>query len=183
MPYDRDGKYMSLDAAIEAFLPIAFEQLVRTAKVYNAVITYKELAQAVKDATGIRYDAQLYWVGKLLGPLVWRCVEQDLPPLTALVVHAQGTVGTGYSEVLEALGLPMPEDPEALEDHAAAARLECYRYYGAELPPGGGEPSLTPAVRAAREAKRAKARAEAPPELCPIHFVTLPVTGVCDMCD
>lgn len=183
MPYDRDGNYMSQDAAIEAYLPIAFDELVRTAKVYNAVITYKELAEAVKDATGIRYDAQLYWVGKLLGPIVWRCVEEGLPPLTALVVHAAGTVGAGYSEVLEASGLPITEDPDALEDHAAAGRLECYRHYGAKLPPGGGEPNLTPRVKAARDAKRAKARAEAPPKLCPIHFVTLSVTGVCDMCD
>lgn len=183
MPYDKDGNFMLLNATIEQFVPVAFDELVATAKVYNAVITYKELAQSVKDATGIRYDAQLYWVGKLLGPVVWRCANEGLPPLTALVVHAEGTVGAGYSEVFEAAGLPAPSDPDALEDHAAAARLECYRYYGAPLPADGGVPSLTPRVRAARQARNAKAKAEEPPKLCLTHFLTLPANGVCDLCD
>ncbi len=148
MPYDKDGEYMSLDAAIKAFLPVAFDELVRTAKVYNAVITYKELAQKVKEATGIRYDAQLYWLGKLLGPLVARCAREGLPPLTSLVVHADGTVGSGYREVLEVAGEQVPDNLDLLDDHAAAARLECYKFFGADLPPGGGVPTLTPQARA-----------------------------------
>jgi hypothetical protein len=143
----------------------------------------KELAQVVKDATGIRYDAQLYWLGKLLGPLVARCAEEGLPPLTALVVHAEGTVGAGYREVLEVAGEPVPDDLEALDDHAAVARLECYEFFDAELPPDGGRPTLTPRVKASREYKRAQAKLEEPPKLCPTCFTVLPMTVRCDHCE
>lgn len=173
---------MSLDAAIEAFLPVAFEELVSTAKVYNAVITYKELAQKVKEATGIRYDAQLYWIGRLLGPLVARCAEEGLPPLTSLVVHTDGTVGAGYREVLEVAGETVPNDLDALDDHAALARLECYKFFGAKLPPDGGQPTLTPRAKAARDYKRAQAKRDEPPKVCPTCFTVLPATGICDNC-
>jgi hypothetical protein len=182
VPYDKDGNYMSLDAAIDVFLLVAFDELVRTAKVYNAVITYKELAQKVKEATGIRYDAQLYWLGRLLGPLVARCAKEGLPPLTSLVVHAEGTVGAGYREVLEVAGEPVPDDLDVLDDHAALARLECYKFFGAELPPGGGKPTLTPRAKAARDYKRAQAKRDEPPKVCPTCFTVLPATGICDNC-
>lgn len=182
MPHDRDGIYMSLDAAIDEFLPIAFDELVKTARVYNAVVTYKELAQSVKEATGIRYDAQLYWLGRLLGPLVARCAKEGLPPLTSLVVHADGTVGAGYREVLEVAGQSATDDLDALDDHAASARLECYKFFGAELPTGGGIPTLTPQARAARDYKRALAKRDEPPRVCPTCFTVLPTTGMCDNC-
>lgn len=185
MPYDKDGKFMSLAAALDQLVPVGFEELKRTAKTYNAYVTYKELGDAAKAATGIRYDASYRWVGKLLGPIVWRCREEGLPPLTSLVVHADDhSVGEGYDEVLRAADLPVPEGPDKLaelDDHAAESRLECYRYFGAELPPGGGVPTLTPKIKASREAR--KATAPKPLRFCPVHNIALPATGRCDECD
>ncbi|HKP42106.1 hypothetical protein [Mycobacterium sp.] len=176
---------MSLAAALEQLVPVAFEKLKQTAKTYNAFVTYKELGDAAKEATGIRYDATYRWVGKLLGPIVWRCKEEGLPPLTSLVVHADDhSVGEGYDEVFRAAGLPVPEGSDKiaqLDDHAAASRLECYRHFGAELPPDGGVPTLTPKIKAARDAsKSSKPR---PLQFCEIHNIALPATGRCDECD
>jgi hypothetical protein len=190
MPYDRDGKFLSLNEAMKYWLPVAFDKLVEVAKTYDAYITYKDLGDHVMEITGISYGATYRWVGKLLGPIVHRCVRDGLPPLTSLVVHQDDqSVGEGYDENFRALGIPVPtsEDLEAklaiLDDHAAASRLECYKFFGAELPPGGGVPTLTPRIRAARDAKRAKAKAEERRPVCPIHFIELPVSGVCEMCD
>lgn len=74
------------------------------------------------------------------------------------------------------------ETIEELDDHAARTRLECYRYFGADIPPGGREPTLTPKVKKTRELKKAKARAEAPPKVCAVHNLVLPVSGVCCEC-
>lgn len=124
-------------------------------------------------------------MGSLLGPIVRRCKEEGWPPLTALVVPADDhSVGAGYEEVLRAAGEPIPEGEDKLaelDEHAPAARLDCYRHFGAELPEDGGVPTLTPRVKAARQAKKA---AEPKPEkLCPIHHLVLPSSGRCDQCD
>jgi hypothetical protein len=70
--------------------------------------------------------------------------------------------------------------------HAAVERLRCYRHFGAVLPPGGGEPALTPPVaalraRAADRARRARYAASGPAR-CPTCNLVLPVTGSCDTC-
>jgi hypothetical protein len=125
-------------------------------------------------------------VGKLLGPIVWRCKDEGLPPLTSLVVHADDhSVGEGYDENFRATGLPVPEGPDKiakLDDHAAAGRLECYRYFGAELPEGGGVPTLTPKIKAAREQRRRKEPPKRGP-VCPVHFIELPLSGRCERCE
>lgn len=187
MPYDKDGNSVSLADAMELYVPFAFEKLKETAKTYGAFMTYKELGDYVKTSTGIGYDATYRWVGGLLGPIVWMCVEQHLPPLTSLVVHSDDqSVGEGYAENFRALGLPVPEGPgklDVLDDHAARSRFECYRFFGAEIPPEGGGPMLTPRIKAARDARKLKAKAEAPPKLCPVHRTVLPATGRCDDCE
>ena len=190
MPYDNDGNRYKLDAAMEQWIPIAIERLVDVANTYDGYITYKDLGNHVMAATGIMYDATYRWVGGLLGPIVWHCIEKGWPPLTSLVVHQDDqSVGEGYDENFRALGISVPSSDDLaaklaiLDDHAAASRLECYKFFGAELPPGGGLATLTPKIRAARDAKRAKAKAEAPPKLCPVHNIALPATGRCDECD
>jgi hypothetical protein len=121
---------------------------------------------------------------------------------STMCVTAEGTVGNGYRAVIAAEKSQDTDEShdddapagdegvdegsesfEQLDDHAARTRLDCYRYFGASLPPGGGEPTLTPQAKAARDWKRAQAKLAEPPKVCPIHYVTLPVTGVCDLCE
>ncbi len=181
MPHDRDGNYVKMVDALEKWIPVAFDRLVEVAKTYNGFITYKELTNAVQEATGVTHKAVLSnWSGSLLEPIVIRCRRENLPPLTALCVKEDGTVGDGYRAVLREAGLPIPTDLAELDDHAAIARLQCHQFFGAALPPGGGEPTLTPRARAARERK--KVTEPQPPKLCPIHFIQLPATGICDSC-
>ncbi len=42
---------------MRAWTPIALEELIATARTYNAVVTYKELALRVQDASGTRTRA------------------------------------------------------------------------------------------------------------------------------
>lgn len=181
---------MSLNQAMKYWHPVAYDRLQEVAKTYNAYITYKDLGDHVMEVTGITYGATYRWVGKLLGPIVHRCIKDGYPPLTSLVVHQDDhSVGEGYDENFRALGIPVPPKTDMatklaiLDEHAAVARFQCYRYFGAELPAGGGEPTLTPKIRAARDAKIAKAKAEQPRPVCPTHFIELPVSGVCEMCN
>ncbi|WP_064635219.1 hypothetical protein [Mycolicibacterium vaccae] len=184
MPKDQNGRSISVAAAMEQWGPVAFQALVSTARTYNGYITYKDLTVLVQEATHITYGALVQnWVGNILGYVLDRAVREGLPPLTSLCVSAEGTVGKGYAEVLRAYGRSIPDGVEHLDDHAAVDRLECYRYYGADLPPGGGEPTLTPKAKAAREWKRARAREAEPPKFCPECFLTLPMTGRCDGCE
>lgn len=188
MPYRADGSYLSVNDALAIWHPVAIDTLQQTAKKYGAFVTYKDLAEHVKATTGITYDAKYYWVGALLGTVVVRCHKEGWPALSSLVVHTDDqSVGEGYAEVLRVTGETVPEGLDRagrlafLDDHAAAARFECYTFFGAELPEGGGGPVLTPRITAARRFKKA-AEAE-PAPLCPIHRTTLPKTGICDDCD
>lgn len=182
MPQDREGNQVRMASALEQWVPVAIDRLTEVAKTYNGYITYKQLTGAVQETTGITHNGGIQnWSGQLLEPIVLHCHRKALPPLTALCVHADGTVGIGYRAVLREAGEPIPETLGELDDHAAAARLDCYRFFGAELPAGGGEPTLTPKVRAARDRK--KAAEPVPPKLCPSHYTQLPVTGICSECD
>jgi hypothetical protein len=97
--------------------------------------------------------------------------------LSSLCVHGDGTIGDGYAEaVIENYGFA----PADIEMHAAEERLRCYQFFGADLPPGGGVPALTPQV-AARRAWAAGQRPQ-PQNLCPSCHIALPVSGICDDC-
>ena len=170
--------------ALDAWEPFAIALLMETAKRYNGFVTYTELSHAVQTRSGITHKGLLTnWIGGLLQRVIYHCRDNDLPHLSSLCVTADGTVGTGYSNVPLLLGDVESTSLDQLDDHAARMRLECYRYFGAELPPGGGEPTLTPKAKAAREWKFAQAKMARPPEICPVHFITLPATGRCDECD
>ncbi|WP_082963502.1 hypothetical protein [Mycolicibacterium peregrinum] len=184
MPYSNDGGFVSMNDALDAWEPIAIEVLMDTAKKYNAFVTYTELSNAVQTRSAIGHKGLLTnWIGSLLQRVIYHCRDNDIPHLSALCVIADGTVGNGYRNVPHLLGDVESLSLDQLDDHAARTRLECYRYFGAELPPGGGEPMLTPKAKATREWKRNQAKSAEPLKLCPIHFTTLPVTGVCDQCD
>jgi hypothetical protein len=183
VPYDKDRRFVSMNDALDAWEPYAIALLVETAKHYSRFVTYKQLGDAVQGQSGIRHDGLLTnWIGSLLGRVIGHCVKEEVPQLSALCVKEDGTVGEGYRHAalihaeLDAVSL------DQLDDHAARTRLECYRYFGAELPPGGGEPTLTPRAKAARDYKKAMAKLDEPPKVCPTCFVVLPVTGICDNC-
>jgi hypothetical protein len=161
----------------------AYEVLTEVAGRYHAVITYRDLGRQLQEASGVRTSALLHnWIGSVLGKVVHEAHRRGDPPLTTLVVHADdGMVGVGYREVLELAGEPPIEDERERERHAAAARLTCYRRFGADLPDGGGVPALAPRYEAALA--RQRSRMEPPPRpSCPNCYLQLPATGVCDSC-
>jgi hypothetical protein len=67
------------------------------------------------------------------------------------------------------------------ENHAATARLACYRHFGAALPPGGGAPAFAPRLQESIARRRSRSGGT-PPQMCPTCFLQLPATGVCDSC-
>ena len=173
-----DGAGVAFGDARRLWASAARETLIDVARRYHAYITYGELAEQVQQRSGVRTRSQLRnWIGKVLADVVQDCHHRGEPPLTALCVHQDQSVGDGYAYVLHVAGLPVPED---LDAHAAEARLECHRFFGAQLPTDGGRPALPPAVVAAR---RRAARAVTPPAaICPSCFTVLPKTGRCDTC-
>ncbi|CAL9422180.1 hypothetical protein [Streptomyces sp. enrichment culture] len=168
--------------AREAWAREAYVVLADVARSYHAVITYKELAQEIQQRTGIHTKALLQnWIGSVLGRVVHEAHRRGDPPLTALVVRGHdGMVGDGYKEVLKVAGEPPVEDVLEREQHAAEARLRCYRHFGATLPVEGGVPALAPRYQALIDRRRT--RTEKPPPVCGTCFMQLPSTGVCDSC-
>ncbi|BBX48044.1 hypothetical protein GCM10009641_09120 [Mycobacterium cookii] len=184
MPYDKDGSFVSMNDALDAWEPQAVSLLLDTAKKYNGFVTYKQLAEAVQQQSEIRHDGLLTnWIGSVLGRVVDHCVKEEIPPLSSLCVKEDGTVGDGYRHVLLARGEVVDMEYDQLDDHAAKMRLECYRHFGAYLPAGGGVPTLTPKAKAANDYKKAQAKLDEPPKLCPTCYTVLPMTGKCDNCE
>ena len=182
--------------------------LLEAAGRYRATVTYKMLATAVQEASGITTTQLMHqWIGDVLGLVTDECQSRGEPLLSSLCISAQGSVGQGYAEAVEHARGSRPDDPD---DHAANERLSCYRHWEAEgLPRDGGTPlrtaHFTPARKApARKAPvrkpaatraasprkmtgRPTAAAEATPpkpvQLCPRCFTAVPASGICDYCD
>jgi len=177
-----DSPSLAPDAARSSWAEAAREQLIDTARRYQAVTTYKELGEGVQQRSGIRTE-QLphYWIGDVLLRVARDCAARNEPNLSSLCVNAAGSVGDGYRlSVLEATG-HAPTDPDR---HAAHVRLECYRHFGAvDLPAGGGAPALTPRLAAARTRSRKAAQEARPVETCPSCHLALTSSGVCNNCD
>jgi hypothetical protein len=156
----------------------ARQALISTAGRYHAYITYGELAEIVQRETGVVTSLPMHqWLGGVLGAGADDCVQRGEPPLTALCVRENETVGPAYRQSIARSGQPVPDD---LDEHAAQARLECYRYFGAEVPPDGGRAALTKKVSDAR--RRAARLNPTPAAVCPTCFTQLPFTGRCDAC-
>jgi hypothetical protein len=155
--------------AIAAWALVAREELQRTAGNYHATITYSELAEAVQVGTGIRTKRLLqHWIGHVLGAVAASCHGKSEPLLSSLCVNAEGSVGPGYEvALLQTYGPPAPQD---LDRHAAEERLQCHRYFGAEMPTAGGVAALTPKLAQQRARARQKQLAEAPRDVCPNCF-------------
>lgn len=157
----------------------AHDQLLSTASTYQAVITYKELAELVQRVSGVRTEMlMMHWIGSVLEDVARRCIAQDQPPLTSLCVHQDGTIGDGYAKAARLSGIEVNGDIELL---AAEHRLECYRRYATDLPPDGGQPTLTRQV-ADRRNRTAPGRPEPVVVMCPNCQIQLPRSGACGYC-
>jgi hypothetical protein len=104
----------------------------------------------------------------------------DEPPLTALCVRQDGTIGPGYERAPKSV---VDEPGEDIEYYAAEHRLLCYRKYALDLPADGGVPALTKAEADRRRAKSAQARSNAPKAFCPKCNLELLPSGRCGSCE
>lgn len=182
-------------------------RLEEVAREYHAVIGYAELADWVQQRSRIRTRQQ---PGQWMPDVLFRTMQDNRdrrePFLASLCVDASGHVLANYPGCVQYLrGGAEPADPDG---HAARERLDCYRWFGAELPEGGGEPGPAPrpvrrggvagsstggtvrrAPRArasgepARPARPRVARTDVVPAICPRCFMALPASGQCDTCD
>lgn len=170
------------DVARAAWAVSAREVLVDAAQQYRAVVTQRELADAAKARTGIHTTTRTQsWVGDVLTLVARDCAERNEPNLSSLCVDATGSVGDSYTATLLAISGESPADPER---HAAAIRLECYQHFGApDLPADGGLAALTPKLQASRARSRKAAVAARPINMCPVCFMSIPVTGICVNCE
>ena len=109
----------------EAARPI----LIRTAQRYRAMISYKDLAAQMQEATGITTRQPMqHWMADVLDRVARDCAERNEPNLAALAVNAQGSVGAAYaSTVLDTRG----EEIGDADDHAARERLACHTFFDA----------------------------------------------------
>jgi hypothetical protein len=193
---------VTVDAWAEAARPVLLEAAGR----YRATVSYKRLADAVQEGSGIEASLPMHrWIGDVLRRVTDDCQSRGEPLLSSLCITAQGSVGQGYADAVERARGTRPADPD---DHAAHERLACYRHWEAEgLPRDGGTPlrtahftpvrkaaSRTPTPRKPAAPKAPKPRTvgprkatPAPPaaatKLCPTCFTEVPASGICDYCD
>ncbi|MDO5670120.1 MAG: hypothetical protein Q4G50_08965 [Corynebacterium sp.] len=175
-PTKRVDWQLAKDAWAEAALP----ELERVAGSYAASITYTDLAERVQQVTGYRTKVLLAnWIGQVLEVVLRRTLEEDLPPLTSLVVHKDtGGVGDGYYNRDHAQG--SINDPGLLQRIAAQDRLACYRAYCSDVP-ADAAPQMTE-LFAERQARSTRRQDPPPERVCPTCRYVLPLAGVCDFC-
>jgi hypothetical protein len=178
----RDASEVGQEAAHAAWAEAAREELMETAARYHEMTTFKELAAAVQQRSGIRTSRPPhYWIADVLDRVTRDCAAREEPLLSALAVNADASVGEAYGAAVEAVTGTRPADADG---HAAEQRLECHRFWeAADLPSHGGTKALAPRLAAARARARKKHHAEKPAALCPTCQMALPATGVCDTCD
>ena len=184
----------------------ARERLVEAAQDYRSAVTAAELADFVQRRSVIRSTSSTTsWLGDVLLRVATDCADRGEPLLSALCIDGRGRVGASYATSLRVLRGVTPDDVDA---QAAEERLACHRHFGADLPEGGGEPTVfitqpAPRERAQRapraprtpraatgpatRTRTATPKAAPPPPkpvaTCPVHFTVLPPSGVCDYCD
>lgn len=199
--------------ALDEWAEAAYEALVEVAGRFGAFITYAELAARAQADVGITTRAPVrLWIEALQARVTERCQEAGEPPLVALMVAHDQTVGAGYAYAVDVAELPIPAN---LDVHAAAARFACYLHFGATVP-ADAVPQLTPKLEEVRRASAAKVpkvrplkskgrvvkarpsvapkpassaklSASAKPEprqakLCPNCFTEVAATGICGYC-
>lgn len=182
-PSGTPHRIVTPSAGLQAWTKHAYDVLVETAGRYNAVITYSDLAEQVQARSGLRTTSPQHgWIGQVLALIAHQNHRKDEPPLTALVVHKHdGQVGKGYDEVLRVAGLKPIDDPVDRENHAAAARLDCYRRWCPDVP-DDAKPTLARRVRSAPAARREKTAEVRRGGVCPTCFMEMPLSGDCPNC-
>jgi hypothetical protein len=177
-PEEAEEVEVPIDEATAMWVVHARQALISTAGRYHGYITYDELAEIVQEKAGVVTTLPTHqWLGAVLGAVADDCAARGEPALTALCVRKDETEGPAYRRGVTRTGAAAPDD---LDEHAAEARLECYRYFGAAIPAGGGRAALTPKVSEAR--RRAARLNPTPAAVCPTCFTQLPFTGRCDAC-
>lgn len=176
----RTASDVGVEESRDAWAEQARVALLEVASRYNAVLTYKELGGIVQKESGIHTSQLLHnWIGDVLGRVAVDGVERNEPMLASLCVDSNGSVGKPYLVAMAAIGEEIVGDAD---DHAAKERLRCYEAFGADLPSGGGSPTLTPRLSAARTRERKARAADKPANVCPNCNMAVPATGVCDNC-
>jgi hypothetical protein len=165
-------------AWVEAARPI----LVTAAGKYRATLTYKELADAVQEDSGIHTKVlRQRWITDVLAGVARNCQAAGEPLLSSLCVNADGSNGPSYGPtVAEVRGEDAATDPDW---QGAEERLACYKAFGATLPSHGGTPALTPQMAGRRERAAVKAMENRPQPVCPTCFLRLPASGPCHNCE
>jgi hypothetical protein len=59
VPYDKDGRFVCMNDALDAWEPFGVALLMDTAKEYNSFVTYKQLADTVQAQSGVTHDGLL----------------------------------------------------------------------------------------------------------------------------
>ncbi len=154
-PAPRDASEVGSTAARTAWAEAAREVLLEAAGRYRALVNFKPLADAVQEASGVTTTMPMHqWLGGVLERVGRECDSRGEPLLSSLCVSVQGSVGSGYADVVEQLRGTRPADPDG---HAAEERLACYRHWQAEgLPRDGGTPLRTAHFAPARKAAARK---------------------------
>lgn len=162
--------------AIAAWTEAAVPILETVASHYTGSVTYEQLAEQLFETTGVRTKMLLSnWIGKVLGPVQGTTLAEDKPPLTSLVVTADGAVGKGYINHAHRHGFTADFERQ---EAAASDRLECYRVYCDHVPEDA-RPHMT-ALYLAKHTRQPKAVVQ--PKICPTCSMMLPVSGQCDDC-
>jgi hypothetical protein len=109
---ETDGSAISRETAMRAWRKVAHLHLSELAGTAHATLTQDELATHVQERTGIHTSiATGRWMAPLLTATAQLCRERREPPLTTLVVQANGTVGPAYDVVLQLQLLPPHRRP------------------------------------------------------------------------
>ena len=179
--------------------------LLEAAGRYRALVTYKQLAAAVQESTGVTTTQPVHqWIGDVLGRVTDDCQSRGEPLLSSLCVSVQGSVGQGYADAVEhargsARPIPTSTPPTNAWSAIATGRppdspgTAAPRY----APPTSSRcadplrPSLLLAERrnlprrppAQTVPPRAAPAVEPAARLCPTCFTEMPASGVCDYCD
>lgn len=197
-----DGTAVWFNTALDAWIPLAYDELLAVATTYRKVVVHEDLADHVQELSGVATRVEVStWIGKLLEGVAILAKAQNDPPLTALCVRQNGTVAPGYAKLPKSA----PDDAGDAEANAAKHRWLCYQRYAKDLPEDGGQPgpafvkqrvvrsttartttprATTPRTSTPRAAKPAVVVPEpVRPPICPVHFTELPTSGRCDECE
>jgi hypothetical protein len=175
-------RVVGINAGQAAWSAAAFDVLVEAASRHNALVVYSDLAEEVQRRTGLSTrSGQQNWIGKVLADVVRRCHDEGLPALTALVVRKDdGQVGSGYDLVLTTAGHDPIADQRDREEHAARARLECYRHWCPDVP-ADAAPALSDRMIETIQRRR-PVRTVREVRACTTCNYALPLSGVCSEC-